>query len=208
MASSILLLFAHPAFHRSRANRRLVDAVQDLPGVTFRDLYEDYPDFNVDVDREQQYLVDHDIVVFQHPFYWYSAPALLKEWQDLVLEYGFAYGRDGGRLHGKHLLSAVTTGAGAAAYCRDGSNYYSMHELLAPFHQVARFCGMRWLPPFVVHDTLQSGDAAFREAAEDYRAILEGLRDGTLDVDSLPPGALLTEALPQRTPAGGADDAR
>ncbi|HJP32673.1 MAG: NAD(P)H-dependent oxidoreductase [Candidatus Latescibacteria bacterium] len=39
----ILLLFAHPAYQRSRANRPLVEAVRDLSGVTFRDLYEEYP---------------------------------------------------------------------------------------------------------------------------------------------------------------------
>ena len=197
MASTrnILLLFAHPAYHRSKANRRLVEAVQDLPGVTFHDLYEEYADFNIDVAREQELLLAHDVILFQHPFYWYSAPALLKEWQDLVLEYGFAYGVGGDRLHGKLLLSAITTGAGQQAYSREGSNYFSIHELLAPVHQVARFCGMRWVPPFVVCGTLQESDAFFLDAAKGYRAALEGLRDGTLETDHLPPEALLNDAL-------------
>ncbi len=78
------------------------------------------------------------LVVFQHPFYWCSAPALLKEWQDLVLENSFAYGAGGDQLHGKLLLSTVTTGAGRLAYQRDGINYFTIHELLAPFHQIAR----------------------------------------------------------------------
>ncbi len=77
------------------------------------------------------------LVVFQHPFYWCSAP-LLKEWQDLVLENSFAYGAGGDQLHGNLLLSAVTTGAGRLAYQRDGINYFTIHELLAPFHQIAR----------------------------------------------------------------------
>lgn len=196
MAHNILLLFAHPAYHRSRANARLVQAVRDLPGVTFRDLYEDYPDFNIDIIREQEMLTEHDIVVFQHPFYWYSAPALLKEWQDLVLQYGFAYGAGGDQLHGKRMLSAVTAGGGESAYQRDGLNYYAIHELLTPFDQMARFCGMRWLPPFIVYGTLQRDDAYFRACGDAYRAALEGLRDGTLDTDRAPEGSLLNDLLP------------
>ena len=53
------------------------------------------------------------MIVFQHPVYWYSSPAILKEYQDLVLEYGFAYGHDGHALDGKcldqmRLLGEVT----------------------------------------------------------------------------------------------------
>lgn len=195
-SARILILFAHPAYHRSRANRRLVQSVRDLPGVTFHDLYEEYPDFNIDVQREQAALLTHDIIVFQHPFYWYSAPALLKEWQDLVLEYGFAYGAGGDKLHGKQLLLALTTGGGESAYQRDGLNYYTMHELLTPLHQTARFCGMRWLPPFVVHGTLQEDDAFFRSSAVAYRAALEGLRDGTLPLHDVPEDALLNDVVP------------
>jgi putative NADPH-quinone reductase len=44
----ILVLFAHPAYHRSHANLRLVEAVRDLPDITLHDLYEEYPDFNID----------------------------------------------------------------------------------------------------------------------------------------------------------------
>lgn len=201
----ILLLFAHPAFHRSRANRRLVEAVVGLPGLTWRDLYEEYPDFNVDVAAEQALLSACDVLVLQHPLYWYSVPALLKEWLDLVLEYGFAYGAGGDRLHGKRFLSAITTGGGPQTYGRGGVNGFTVHELLAPLRQTARFCGMRWLPPFVVHGTLQEGDAYLRRAADAYRAALTGLRDGTLDAEALPEGRLLNDAVP---PAEGTPDAR
>ena len=170
--------------------------------MTFHDLYEAYPDFNVDVAREQALLLEHDLIVYQHPLYWSSAPSLLKEWQDLVLEYGFAFGDGGDRLRGKSLLSVTTTGAGAQAYGRDG--HFTLHQLLAPFEHTARFCGMRWLPPFVVHGTLQADDSYFREAATAYRDALEGLRDDTLDLDSLRPGQYLNEAV---TTAGNAADA-
>src|SRR6188508_1129168 len=106
----VLVLFAHPVLERSRVNRRLADAIRGLEGVTFRDLYELYPNFSIDVQAEQEQLLAHDVIVFQHPFYWYSCPAIVKEWQDLVLEHGWAYGVGGTQLRGKIWLNAITTG--------------------------------------------------------------------------------------------------
>ncbi|MDX1383156.1 MAG: NAD(P)H-dependent oxidoreductase, partial [Thermoanaerobaculia bacterium] len=91
----VLVLLAHPALERSRINARMAAAAAELEGVLVRDLYEAYPDLDVDVDAEQRLLAAHDVVIFQHPLYWYSTPALLKEWMDLVLQHGWAYG-DGG----------------------------------------------------------------------------------------------------------------
>src|SRR6266545_285117 len=102
----ILILFAHPRLSGSHVQR----AVHDLPGVTFHDLYAAYPDFTIDVGHEQSLLLDHDLIVLQHPFYWYSAPAIIKEWLDLVLELGWAYGPGGTALRGKLMMNAITTG--------------------------------------------------------------------------------------------------
>lgn len=175
----VLVLFAHPAFQKSRINRVLADSARAIDGVTFHDLYEAYPAFDLDVAREQAQLEAHDVVVFQHPFYWYSCPALLKEWLDLVLEYGFAYGPGGTRLHGKSALSALTTGGSEQAYSREGPNRYTIRELLAPFEQTARLCGMGWLPPFVVHDSIRlTDDSLIRRRADEYARMLTELRDG------------------------------
>ncbi len=179
---SILVLFAHPALEKSRVNRSLVRAARDTAGVTFQDLYERYPDFHIDVAAEQSLLVEHDVIVMQHPFYWYSAPALLKEWLDLVLEHGWAYGHDGKALHGKALLSAITTGGREEAYCPRGYNRFTMAELLAPFEQTARLCGMDYLPPFIVHGTHSLSATDIERHTDDYRRVIEALRDNTLDL--------------------------
>jgi glutathione-regulated potassium-efflux system ancillary protein KefG len=177
----VLILFAHPALEKSRVHRRLVEAVRSLPGVTFNDLYQHYPDMDIDVAREQQLLVEHDVIVMQHPFYWYSTPALLKEWEDLVLQHGWAYGRDGTALEGKTVMTATSTGGSEKAYCRNGHNRYTMREFLAPIERTAMLCGMTYLPPFVVHGThsLTAGEIA--RHVGDYRRVVEALRDGTLD---------------------------
>jgi len=179
----VLILFAHPALEKSRVNRELVRAVTDLSGVTVHDLYEAYPEYDIDVPREQELLRAHDVIVFQHPFFWYSTPAILKEWLDLVLEHRWAYGRGGTALHGKRLLSAVTTGGREVAYSREGHNRFTMREMLVPIEQTARLCGMDWLPPFVVHGTHgMEPDEIARHAAA-WRRTVAALHDGRLDLE-------------------------
>lgn len=184
--NQILILFAHPALEKSRVNRQLIQAVRELDAVTVHDLYEIYPDFHINVKAEQDLLLAHDIVVFHHPFYWYSSPAMLKEWQDLVLEHGFAYGHEGTALRGKKCLTAITTGGDKEAYRQDGHNRFTIRELLVPFEQTARLCGMEYLPPFVVQGTHRLQERhQIDKHAEDYRAVITALRDDTIAWDEL-----------------------
>jgi glutathione-regulated potassium-efflux system ancillary protein KefG len=150
---NILILFAHPALQKSRINKKLIERIQQDEGVTFHDLYQHYPEFDIDRKAEQDLLEAHDIIVFQHPFYWYSTPAILKEWQDLVLEHGWAYGREGNALKGKVLFNVITTGGNQEAYSVEGYNRYTMKMLLAPLERTAKLCKMIYLPPFVIHGT-------------------------------------------------------
>jgi len=205
MNRKVLVLFAHPAFERSRVNRRLVEAVRSLPGVTLHDLYQLYPDFDIDVRTEQQLLEAHDAIVLQHPFYWYSTPALIKEWEDLVLEHGWAYGSGGTALRGKTLLTATTAGGSEEAYCRTGHNRFTIRELLAPIEQTAALCGMTYLPPFVVYGTHSLDRTQIDRYADDYRRIVEALRDGTLDTEAASGLTCLNADLDAvlRTPQGG-----
>lgn len=180
----VLILFAHPALHRSRVNRALVRAVRALDDVTFHDLYELYPDFDVDAAHEQEQLLRHDLLVLQHPFYWYSTPALVKQWIDVVLQHGWAYGAKGTALRGKKVLSVITAGGGERSYARDGVNCHTMIELLTPLAQTARLCGMEYLPPYVLHGTHALADAEIERLAGEYRSVVEALRDGRADLDA------------------------
>lgn len=185
MANKVLVLLAHPALETSVTNRRLARAVTGLDGVRVHDLYETYPDFEVDVAFEQDLLREHDIVVFQHPFYWYSAPALVKEWLDLVLEHGFAYGRTGTALRGKLMLNALSTGGREEAYASDGRNRFTIRQLLAPFDQTAHLCHMTYLPPFIVFRGRGLPRQALAETAARYRRCVEALRDGAFQIDRI-----------------------
>ena len=179
----VLVLFAHPSIERSEVNVELFAASQQVPGVTAVELYRDYCTLQIDIDREQQRLLAHDVIVFMFPLYWYSTPSLLKEWQDLVLEYGFAYGPDGVALHGKTFLCALTAGGPQSAYCEQGYNKCSLRELLRPLEQTADLCGMRVLAPFALFGsrTAVEEDRLHCHVA-DWRRVLEALRDDQLDL--------------------------
>jgi glutathione-regulated potassium-efflux system ancillary protein KefG len=181
---TILVLFAHPALQISRVNKAMLGDMLQISGVKVHDLYERYPDFDIDVQQEQKLMTEHDVIVFHHPFFWYSTPAILKEWQDLVLEHNWAYGSKGTALHGKYFLNIVTTGGRETAYEKNGHNRYTMRELLAPIEQTARLCGMIYLPPFVVHGTHGLSTQDINSHTQDCRRFLEAMRDDRIDLEA------------------------
>jgi glutathione-regulated potassium-efflux system ancillary protein KefG len=181
----ILVLFAHPSLERSEVNRPLVEATAGVSGVTLVDLYARYPSFEIDVDREQAQLLAHDAICFMHPLYWYSTPAILKEWQDLVLEHGFAYGSGGTALHGKLFFSALSAGGPELAYGAQGYNHFSIRELLYPLEQTALLCGMHYLPPFALFGARTAlDDGRLAAHLSDWVRVLEALRDDRMDLDA------------------------
>lgn len=183
--SNLLVLFAHPAIRQSRVQKPLRAAAAANPHVTVHDLYEAYPDFEIDIDAEQRLLEAHDIVIFQHPFYWYSVPPLIKQWFDLVLEHGWAYGSQGEALQGKQVGVAISAGGNATSYRPDGLNRYTIQELLRPIEATMNLCGMHWLPPFLVTGTHSIEAAEITTAAKHYDAWLTHLATGTLNEASL-----------------------
>lgn len=170
--AAVLILFAHPALEKSRVHAQLIKQAATVPGVTLHDLYEAYPDFDIDVKEEQELLLQHDIIVWQHPFYWYSAPAMIKQWQDLVLEHGWAYGSGGRQLAGKAIFNAITCGGPRQVYTAEGRNRFTIRQFLAPFDQTAVLCGMNYLPPFAVHGTHRLLPPDIEACATQYRRLL------------------------------------
>lgn len=207
VVSRVLVLFAHPALERSRCNRRLVRGLDAIEGVTFVDLYEAYPQLDIDVEREKQVLEAHDVIVLQHPFYWYSTPAILKEYFDLVLEYGWAYGHGGTALHHKVLINVMTAGGGERHYCADGRNRFRVRELLRPIDQTAHLCGMVYLAPFVIHETHSLTLDQLEEHRLEYHRMLEALRDDRVDLEAAMEAERINADLDRYliTPAGRED---
>jgi glutathione-regulated potassium-efflux system ancillary protein KefF len=177
--SPINLIYAHPYPNRSRANSALLGAVQNLAGVGVRSLYDRYPDFAIDVEQEQKALLEAELVVWQHPLYWYTVPALLKHWFEKVLARGWAYGAGGTALVGKRCLWVTTTGSDAGGYAPNGMHGHEFEAFVPVVKQTALFCGMRWEEPLIVHGAHKIGDLTLAELAATYRARLERVRSSS-----------------------------
>lgn len=169
----ILILHAHPHPRRSIAGRALLEAVSDLDRVTVRSLYDLYPDFAIDTAAEHAQLAAARLIVWQHPLYWYGVPALMKLWWEEVLLRGWAYGEGGTALRGKDCLWVTTTGALAEAYSEQGAHGHAFEAFVPAVRQTARFCGMAWLDPIVVHGAHRSSTETLRGHAARYRERLE-----------------------------------
>jgi glutathione-regulated potassium-efflux system ancillary protein KefF len=171
----LVLIFAHPYPDRSRANQALLHAVRDMEGLEVRSLYDLYPGFDIDVPAEQAALTRAQVVVFQHPIYWYSPPGLLKHWFDKVLVRGWAYGEGGDALQGKRCLWAPTAGGEVQAYSAEGMHGFPFESFVTPVEQTARFCGMSWEAPFVTHASHKLSDVELGAHSDTYRRRLQQL---------------------------------
>ena len=153
----------------------MLRAVRELAGVSVRSLYDLYPDFAIDEDVERETLGAADIVVWQHPFYWYGVPSLLSLWFEKVLAPGFAYGEGGDKLAGKQVLWVTTTGSPPSGYSETGMHGHPFEQFVPSIEQTARFCGMRWEPPIIVHGAHRMNDEELEEQGARYRARLSAL---------------------------------
>lgn len=144
---NILNLVFHPDLQDSRNNKTWKTQLEESGKVTTsRDVYREYPDFHIDVAKEQALLVGHERIVLQFPFYWYSMPPLLKKWLDDVLTYDFAYGPQGDKLKGKDLQLVVSVG-GREKFYSGFDIFATVPDLLRPFQLTANLTQMNYLQP-------------------------------------------------------------
>ena len=176
---TILVIYAHPYPARSRACAALLAAIRGAADVEVRSLYDLYPDFDIDGDTERAAVERAGLVVWLHPLYWYSVPALLKHWFDHVLIRGWAHGENGRALVGKDCLWVTTTGGDEQAFTPEGRHRHAFEAFEPPVRQTAAYCGMNWLAPLAVRGSHAVDEAALREAGERLRARLDEWRERT-----------------------------
>ena len=141
----ILVVVAHPNIEASIGNKGIIENFLNFhPEAEIDELYKLYPDFKIDVKKEQEKLLRADFIILQFPMFWYNAPALMRQWFESVLEHGFAYGSKGKALEGKKLILSITTGSPVEAYKEGGIQNYTLGDLTKGFHQLANLCSMKW----------------------------------------------------------------
>lgn len=178
--AKVILYYAHPGHRFSQVNRAMWAASEAVEDLTRVDLYAEYPRQTVEIEREQERLLSHDVIVLQFPLFWYSSPSLVKEWVDLTLERGFAYGEGGDKLAGKWMMLAVTASGSREAYAPEGYQRYPLRAFLTPFEQTARLSRMRFAAPYVLHGALGTDPGAH---AAGFAKLLGAMRDGAYDLD-------------------------
>ncbi|WP_104749404.1 NAD(P)H-dependent oxidoreductase [Helicobacter cynogastricus] len=167
---SILVVVAHPDLTNSRVNKALKVALEPT-GVIISDLYALYPNFNIDIQGEQAKLIKAKHIVFQFPMFWYSCPALLKQYFDDVLTYGFAYGSKGKVLEGKGFSLAISLGAREG----DFQGKFSLESVLTPFRAISHFIGTKYSQPFLTYNTGNLSNTALKAQAQAYQEWVKGL---------------------------------
>lgn len=180
----IYLVAAHPRWRDSRVNRLLLATVREAVSqgtgpveIDINDLYASYPDYAIDTEAERERLARADLLVLLHPIHWYSMPPLQKLWFDEVLRYGWAYGPEGTALRGKDVWLAVSTGSPEDSYHPQGYNRYFFDAFLPPYEQTAALCGMRFLPPLVLHGANRVSAADLRSHADVFAQRLRSYPD-------------------------------
>lgn len=146
-SKQVVVLLTHPNIKESRANKALMDAISDMGEVAIYNLYEMRVEdaFNAEI---WSTIISHaSALVFQFPFYWMSAPSLLKRWLDEV----FTYLAKTLAVAGKTLMVVTTAGSEHDAYRSGGRNRFTVDELLRPYQASAVHAGMVWQTPLIVY---------------------------------------------------------
>lgn len=165
---NVLVIVSHPNLEASRANKRRWVELLRHPEITTRHLDAHYPDYSIDIAAEQRLLTEHDRIVLQFPFYWYSCPALLKKWLEDVLVRGWAYGTGGDRLKGKEFVLAITTGGSEQGYQAGGYNWSTISEYTKPLQATITRCNGKFLPSFVLYDAKNASEQELDQDARRY----------------------------------------
>jgi glutathione-regulated potassium-efflux system ancillary protein KefG len=194
--TKILIQFAHPLLEKSRVQAALLKSAKTVQGVFVNDLYQRYPDFDIDIDKEKKLLLSHDIIIWQHPLYWYSCPPLLKQWLDLVLEHGWAYGKMGTALKGKKVFTAISSGGSQEAYQTGGYNKYNIQDYLRPFERTAELCSMVYWPPFWVHSVHRMRNDEISAYAQQYKNLLTALVNTIFSEEEISSQTYMNDLIP------------
>lgn len=164
----VLVIVAHPNLNKSRVNKEWIEELKKYKEIVVHNLMEIYPDENIDKEKEQKLILEFDRIVFQYPFYWYNVPYILKKWQDIVLEYGWAFGPGGDKLKGKEYVSAITVGGPEISYHSGGYNNFTIDEFIRPAQQLSNLTGMKFLRAFKVHEAVVMSDESIKLSAKEY----------------------------------------
>ncbi|MFA9560599.1 NAD(P)H-dependent oxidoreductase [Evansella sp. AB-rgal1] len=163
-----LVIISHPSIDKeSRLNASLKQAIVNQSDITINELYKEYPNGKINIEREQRLVEQHDRIIFQFPNYWYSYPPLLKKWFDEVLQSGWAFSGEH-KLEGKELGIAISSNALPEDYRFDGQHRFTIEQIMAPFYATSNIIRTKTLPIFNTFSELVTSEEDLQKHAENY----------------------------------------
>ena len=142
-----LMILSHPKIEDSIGNKIISNSISKMENTEVRHLDKLYPNFKIDIKSEQEALLSADTIIFQYPLFWYSTPALLKEWIDQVIQYGFAFGKDSYSLEGKKMIVSFTIGSPVKDYPNE-----VIQKITFAFQGLASYCKMNYAGEMFCND--------------------------------------------------------
>lgn len=172
---TILYVYAHPSPQSLNAAilRHALSVLEDNgSNVVLSNLYTE----PFVAAAELKKIADADHIILQFPLWWFSTPAIMKDWIDRVLVKGFAYDTGktfaDGLLRGKTASLTITAQSPESAYQRNGIHGATLQEFLLPIHHALRFTGIETLEPFVVYEAVDISPERSEKIMGDYRGYL------------------------------------
>lgn len=162
-----IVLFAHPFLEHSVFNAQVIELYKTDAQVTFRDLYEDYPDFHIAAFRERKRIKGYSKIIFHFPLIWLNIPPLLSLWMSEVLDMRWLSRLNESPLKDKRALIVVSTGGSDMAFSSQGVYGSSVDDFLKPLTKSLELTGVSIEGIVTTHTAKQQGnDAVNRVKAE------------------------------------------
>ncbi|MGN8644565.1 NAD(P)H-dependent oxidoreductase [Gracilibacillus sp. HCP3S3_G5_1] len=175
-----LLIVSHPDIIDSGSQQYFLSSIKNQEMITIHHLESVYPEGKIDIVKEQELLRKHDRIIFQFPFYWYSATPLLKKWQDDVLSEGFGYGTRKKPLAGKEFGLIMMIGVAEKEYQAGGEELFTISELTKPYQAMAHKLGMIYLRPLSIFQFFYMEEQQKMDTLINYWQMLTMERDISL----------------------------
>ena len=171
-----LIIVAHPDIQESVINKRWVEELKKDPEqFAVHNIYNSYPDWNIDVEKEQKLIEEYNTILFQYPMYWFNCPPLLKKYMDDVFTHGWAYGSKGDKLKGKKFAIAISTGIETEEFQLGGKYHVTLDQLLQPFKTMAQFCRMEYKGHFTLDDSHNVTPDRLEKSAQKYVKFIQAI---------------------------------
>lgn len=159
---NILIINGHEKypFAQGLLNRTLVEKMVELLKDNYN-LKLTTVDEGYIIEEEIEKFKWADIIIFQHPIFWFGLPGKFKTYIDQVYQYGifFAGGEKyggGGLLTSKKYMLSTTWNAPESVF-NDKTQFLdgkSLDEALYNIHKIHQFCGMTPMKSFSCHNVI------------------------------------------------------